>query len=226
MTRITLSLVAVAALAACGDDVTQTTWTQEAGLAVNDGGFGNPTMSNALVQMGARDAMVTLSHRFDAAVPTVITFAFDSATLDAEAQRRLRAQADFINQFPEVRFAVYGHTDLVGSAEYNYQLGLRRAQAAVAYLVTQGVDRGRLEALVSQGETQPLVPTGGRERRNRRAETDVIGFSQAGGDCCLNGQYAAIIFRNYVSSAGGGADAAAAGGGDAGGAAPAPAAGG
>ena len=42
----------------------------------------------------------------------------------------LDQQANFINQFPEVRFAVYGHTGLVGSNGYNYQLGLRRARAA------------------------------------------------------------------------------------------------
>ena len=76
-------------------------------------------------------------------------------------------QADWIRQFPEIRFKVYGHTDLVGSDAYNRNLGLRRAQAAVAYLVSQGVSRSRLEATVSLGETQPIVATQEMERRNR-----------------------------------------------------------
>jgi len=109
-------------------------------------------------------------------------------------------QADWIRQFPEVRFKVYGHTDLVGSVSYNRSLGLRRAQAAVSFLASQGIDRSRLEAVVSFGETQPLVVTDGRERRNRRTVTEVTGFVK-NNPLVLNGKYAAIIFRDYVGSA-------------------------
>jgi peptidoglycan-associated lipoprotein len=71
----------------------------------------------------------------------------------------LRQQATWIQQFPEVRFRVYGHTDLVGSAAYNQALGLRRAQAAVRFLESQGISRSRLEAVASFGKTRPLVNT-------------------------------------------------------------------
>ena len=84
-------------------------------------------------------------------MPTTINFAFNSATLDAEARAVLRQQAAFIRHFPEVALLVYGHTDLVGSRAYNHRLGLRRARAAVDYLVSLGVERSRLEALVSLG---------------------------------------------------------------------------
>ena len=60
----------------------------------------------------------------------------------------LRQQADWIRQFPEVRFKVYGHTDAVGTADYNYGLGQRRANAVVRYLTSQGISRDRLEAAV------------------------------------------------------------------------------
>jgi hypothetical protein len=89
----------------------------------------------------------------------------------------------------------------VGSGAYNYQLGLRRAQTAVAFLVSQGIDRSRLDALVSEGETQPLVITQEEERRNRRTVTEVSGFVQRHPNV-LNGRYAEIIFRDYVNSAG------------------------
>ncbi|TNC70938.1 OmpA family protein [Rubellimicrobium roseum] len=200
----------------------------ELGGELSNRGFGNATMNNVLIQSGQMSYAVSLSNRFADAVPTTINFAFDSAELDAEARTALAQQAAFIRQFPEVRFAVYGHTDLVGSAAYNEGLGLRRAQAAVSFLVSQGIDRGRLEALVSQGETQPLVATQSPERANRRTVTDVRGFVEDNPDV-LNGKYAAIVFREYVLSAttptgfaasgGGGGEAAGGEGGGEGGAA-------
>jgi hypothetical protein len=63
------------------------------------------------------------------------------------------------------------------------------------------VGQARLEALVSQGETQPIIATQSPERTNRRTVTDVRGFVDGAG-AGLNGKYAAIIFRDYVASAG------------------------
>jgi outer membrane protein OmpA-like peptidoglycan-associated protein len=203
MMRLMFGSAALAALAACSHP-TDPTWSSfgtEAGLANNDGGFGNSTMNNTLVMTGQAEYRTNLNNRFNAEVPTTINFAFNSAALDAEAQSILRTQAAWIRQFPEVRFSVFGHTDLVGSAQYNYQLGLRRAQAAVAFLVSQGVERSRLDALVSEGLTQPVVMTQQPERQNRRTVTEVSGFVEAHPNV-LNGKYAEIIFRDYVASAG------------------------
>ena len=202
MRRLLIGTIpALMVLSACAPDPTQSAFNAEAGQAVNDGGFGNATMNNILLQSGQMDAAVAVSGRFAESVPTTINFAFNSAELDATARGILDRQADFILQFPEVRFAVYGHTDLVGSNSYNERLGLRRAQAAVAYLVSRGISQGRLVALVSQGETQPLVATQAPERANRRTVTDVVGFVESRpGE--LNGKYAQIIFRDYVASAG------------------------
>lgn len=130
---------------------------------------------------------------------TTVNFAFNSAALDAGARDTLREQANWIRQFPEVRFNVYGHTDKVGNATYNKRLGLNRANAVVNYLVSQGVERSRLEALVSYGETQPLIVTEGKERRNRRTVTEVSGFV-AGHEHLLDGNYAAVVYREYLVS--------------------------
>jgi len=201
-----LAAASVFALGACenrdflADGQLFDSWTQEAGAFVDEGNFGNPTMNNTLVQTGQRSYLVNLNQRFSADVPTLINFAFDSTALDAEAQQTLRKQADWIRQFPEVRFKVYGHTDLVGSEAYNKSLGLRRAQAAVRFLATQGISRSRLEAVVSFGESQPLIATAERERRNRRTVTEVSGFVK-NHPTLLNGKYAQVIFREYVGSA-------------------------
>jgi outer membrane protein OmpA-like peptidoglycan-associated protein len=189
-------------LSACvqPNDPAWSAFNTEAGKGVTDGGFGNATMNNTLVMTGQAAYRDNLATRFAASVPSTITFAFNSATLDAEAQANLRQQADFMRQFPEVRFSVYGHTDLVGSTAGNYQLGLRRAQAAVSFLASLGIDRSRLDALVSEGKTQPVVMTQGPERRNRRTVTTVSGFVERHPNV-LNGRYAEIIFRDFVTSA-------------------------
>ncbi len=178
-------------LAACG---------YEAGHEVDMGSFGNATMNNTLVQTGERDYAISLAKRFAEEVPTTINFDFDKAVIDAEAAAILDRQADWIRQFPEVRFRVYGHTDAVGSTAYNKALGLRRARAVVSYLASRGIDRSRLEAVVSYGETQPLIPTPGRERRNRRTVTEVTGFVKSH-PTVLDGKYAQIVYREYVNSA-------------------------
>jgi outer membrane protein OmpA-like peptidoglycan-associated protein len=192
-----LMVTSVLALTACTEG---SSWHGEAGKFIDEGGFGNPTMNNALIMSGQLDYVINLNQRFANDVPTMVNFAFNSAVLDASAQAILDKQADWIRQFPEVRFKVFGHTDLVGSNAYNKRLGLRRANAVVAYLSARGISRSRLAAVVSYGETQPLIVTQDEERRNRRTVTEVSGFVQRH-PAILNGKYAQIIHREYVASA-------------------------
>ncbi|MEM9477457.1 MAG: OmpA family protein [Pseudomonadota bacterium] len=182
-------------LAACAPGT-----SREAGAILDEGGFGDPTVTNQLLLTGQLSAVVDLNKRFSEEVPSMVNFAFDSAVLDGASRATLRRQADWIKQFPEVRFRVFGHTDLVGSDAYNQALGLRRARAVVDFLVAQGINRGRLEAVTSFGETQPLVVTENREPRNRRTVTEVSGFLN-NSPAVLNGKYAQVIFREYVDSA-------------------------
>lgn len=164
------------------------------------GGFGDATRANMALQSGEMGYTQMLGQRFAAEVPSTITFAFNSDRLDGAAQAVLAQQANWIRQFPEVRFRVYGHTDLVGSNAYNKALGLRRAQTVVAFLATQGISPSRLEALVSYGETRPVIPVASPEERNRRTVTEVSGFVGRH-PTVMNGKYAAVVFRDYVASA-------------------------
>ncbi|MEY3306778.1 MAG: hypothetical protein RLZZ413_816 [Pseudomonadota bacterium] len=183
-------LLACLALAACDT---------EAGSSMNTGDFGNSTQNNAAVQSGDQSYTIALGQRFAQEVPNTVNFAFNSAQLDGAAEAILRQQATWIRQFPEVRFRVYGHTDLVGGSSFNQALGKRRAEAVVAYLSTQGISRSRLEALVSFGKTRPLVQTTAPELLNRRTVTEVSGFVQ-NHPTVLNGKYAAVVWREYVAS--------------------------
>jgi len=180
------------ALTACTGE-----FNREAGADVMQD-FGNATMNNTMVQSGERDYTVQLAGRFAAEVPNTINFAFNSARLDDIAIATLTQQANWIGQFPEVRFRVYGHTDLVGSNAYNKALGLRRAQAVVSFFASRGISRSRLQALTSYGETSPLVVTDQPELRNRRTVTEVSGFVK-NNPTVLNGKYAEVIYRDYMT---------------------------
>jgi outer membrane protein OmpA-like peptidoglycan-associated protein len=193
-----LATTALLALTACGES--SVSWDRELGSEVDKGSFGNATMNNTLIQTGELSYTVALAERFAAEVPDTINFAFNSSDLSDEARTILKQQANFIRQFPEVRFRVFGHADKVGSNAYNQRLGLRRAQAAVAYLTSQGISRSRLEAVVSFGETRPLIATNEAEVRNRRTVTEVSGFVKSH-PLVLNGKYAEVIWREYVESA-------------------------
>ena len=184
------------ALAACaGPD-----GTQQAGISLDEGNFGNPTMHNHLVQTGQISLATIMSRRFEREVPSMINFAFDSAVLDEDAKRNLAAQAHWMRQFPELRYRVFGHTDAVGSSAYNHRLGQRRANAVRNHLVHLGVPRATILATVSRGETQPLVVTEGREPANRRTVTEIAGAVRRH-PTVMNGQYAQILHRAYIATA-------------------------
>lgn len=184
--------IALGGLSACS--------TAEIGAELDEGGFGNPTMQNIGVHTGEIEVRIDLAQRFASEVDSTVTFAFNSTQLDASARATLDRQANWIKQFPEVRFRVYGHTDLVGSDGYNQRLGKRRADAVVNYLTRHGISRSRLEAVASFGETQPVIITQDREQRNRRTVTEVSGFV-TNNPLVLNGKYAEIIAREYIASA-------------------------
>ena len=192
---------AVAVVAGCStsSDPVYTQFYREAGALTDTGYFGNATLNNRLVMTGERQYTFDLANRFASEVQSTVTFAFNSAQLDGNARAVLQQQASWIRQFPEIRFKVYGHTDAVGTEQYNKALGKRRANAVVSYLSTLGISRSRLEAVVSFGETQPLIVTQGRERRNRRTVTEVSGFVKRH-PTVLDGKYAQIIYRDYVAS--------------------------
>lgn len=198
--KLTLAATSLLALTACTDQKVFSSWYDEAGGYLNDGTFGNATTNNTLVQNGELSYAINLNDRFAAEVDTTVNFEFNSAVLDETARATIAKQASFIAQFPEVRFRVFGHTDLVGSDSYNKTLGMRRARAVVDEMVRRGISRTRLEAVISEGETQPLVATQEPERRNRRTVTEVSGFIR-NNPLIMDGRYAEIIHREYIQSA-------------------------
>ena len=99
-----------------------------------------------------------------------VFYAFDSAEVDAEAQKVLNANAEILRKYPSWVITIEGHSDERGTAEYNLALGERRAAAARTYLVSLGIPADRLKT-VSYGKEFPFDP--GHDEaawaKNRRA---------------------------------------------------------
>jgi outer membrane protein OmpA-like peptidoglycan-associated protein len=104
----------------------------------------------------------------------VLYFEGDSDRLTAESQTRLAEVARSVVERRALAVSIVGHTDTVGTREYNFQLGLRRARRVQEAIRTQPVDQS-IVRVDSHGEADPLVKTGDNvaEPRNRRVEVTV-----------------------------------------------------
>ena len=103
-----------------------------------------------------------------------VAFRFDSAELTELGKGQVYLAAQRLKEKPELRVLIEGHTDYVGSDEYNQKLGLRRAQTVMTELAAQGIAANRMSA-ASLGETNPLInqETDWARAVNRRVEFQV-----------------------------------------------------
>jgi OmpA-OmpF porin, OOP family len=104
-----------------------------------------------------------------------VNFDFDKDTLRPDAIVILDEAADILNKYPQLRVEVAGHTDSIGTDDYNQNLSQRRAQVVYNYLTGKGVDAGRLVGPNGFGEAKPIDVNTTKEgrARNRRTELNV-----------------------------------------------------
>jgi outer membrane protein OmpA-like peptidoglycan-associated protein len=109
-----------------------------------------------------------------------LLYDFDSDVVRAEAASNLRNLAASLEKYANTDLLIVGHTDAVGTSQYNQTLSQRRATAAANYLTAQGVDPARLQA-VGRGETEPLATndTEGGRQLNRRVEVAIYANASA-----------------------------------------------
>ena len=104
-----------------------------------------------------------------------IFFDFDKSDLGQESFVELDKLLQFLRDNPLVKIRINGHTDNVGSHEYNMKLSDQRAAAVVRYLTEKGIGRERISSR-GFGSTQPVdtneTPEG--MARNRRTEFEVL----------------------------------------------------
>ena len=104
-----------------------------------------------------------------------IQFDFDKATLRPQNRELLSRIAGVLLTSQGYRVQVYGHTDDIGSEEYNRGLSEQRAQAVRDYMVEAGIDPGII-GTKGFGKSNPLVPasTPQARQKNRRVEIGIV----------------------------------------------------
>ncbi len=103
-----------------------------------------------------------------------VFFGYDKFSVTTGARKTLKKQAAWLKTYSQVFVTIQGHADERGTREYNLALGDRRANSVKDYLVSLGVNPGRVNT-ISYGKERP-VATGSSESawsQNRRGVTKV-----------------------------------------------------
>ena len=102
-----------------------------------------------------------------------VLFESGKAQLKSAAAGNLNTLVMFLNNYPNRTVLIEGYTDSVGSDDYNQGLSSRRAESVQAYLVGQGIDRGRLTAS-GLGESAPVADNESATGRQMNRRVEVI----------------------------------------------------
>jgi outer membrane protein OmpA-like peptidoglycan-associated protein len=115
-----------------------------------------------------------------------LLFDFNSDRIKPEAATNLKNLAASLSKYPNSSLLIVGHTDAVGSEEFNKGLSERRAISTASYLIGQGVASSRLRTM-GLGESEPVAPndTDANMAKNRRVEVAI---------------YASEAYRNQLKS--------------------------
>jgi peptidoglycan-associated lipoprotein len=173
--RLTLIAAAAASLAACASHpkpsyptaqapATQRTPETPRGPATSS--RPEPVTQNALPG-SERDFAINIGDR--------VYFDYDMYAIRTDAAPLLDAQAGWLKRYPAVQVRIEGNADERGTQEYNLALGARRANAVREYLISHGVDAGRITT-VSFGKEKPIDTGVGEqaEAHNRNAHTAIV----------------------------------------------------
>jgi len=111
----------------------------------------------------------------DWAILKGVNFGFNSVKVTPNARRILDGVAASMKLAPDNRFEIGGHTDSVGVEDYNVDLSRRRAEAVREYLVSKGIEPGRLEVR-GYGASDPVASNDTEEGRslNRRVQLRIL----------------------------------------------------
>lgn len=102
-------------------------------------------------------------------------FAFNSADIQMQSEKEIRYLYDFLQRNPKLTIEISGHTDTIGTENYNQTLSLSRAQALLNRLQSKGISTDRMTA-IGKGSKEPIAPNSTEDGRakNRRVEVKIL----------------------------------------------------
>jgi len=105
-----------------------------------------------------------------------VLFDFDKSVVKPEGKTKLDELVSKLKAINLEVIIAIGHTDSIGSDQYNQKLSMRRAQSVKTYMVSKGIQANRIYT-EGKGEKQPVAPNTTKEGRqkNRRVEVEVVG---------------------------------------------------
>ncbi|MBI5846011.1 MAG: OmpA family protein [Deltaproteobacteria bacterium] len=146
-----------------------------AGAAVGTAvGYNMDKQAKELAQIPNTQVEQTAPDRIVVTMKDSILFATNSSTLVPASQATLKQIAEVMVKYPDTSMIVKGHTDSVGSDDYNLKLSESRAGVVKNFLIGEGVVAGRITS-IGYGESVPVADNNTEAGRasNRRVEIEV-----------------------------------------------------
>ena len=107
----------------------------------------------------------------------IVGFEFDKEVINGESRLILEQLANILTENDGLGVRLSGHTDSVGSLDYNIKLSIRRAESVKRFLIEKGISADKI-VTEGKGETQPIADNKTLKGRlqNRRVEIEVVNF--------------------------------------------------
>ncbi len=148
------------------------------GDGINDEEDKCPNLAGVPENQGCPAISEAIMKRVEFAAKNIL-FVTGSAKLQSKSFKGLNDVAKIMQENPNMKIAIDGHTDNVGSDELNQKLSDNRSNSVMNYLVSKGVDASRITA-AGHGETMPIADnkTAAGKQQNRRVELKLSYYSK------------------------------------------------
>jgi outer membrane protein OmpA-like peptidoglycan-associated protein len=133
-----------------------------------------PVVSQTIPELLTNEADSLMKIKASMPKNLLIYFEFGKSKFNPDPQNENRVSEfkEWMEKYPQTILLVTGHTDMVGTTDYNYDLALKRAQVVGKYVEDQGINSGRM-VVSSKGETEPADDYLTEEGRAKSRRTEI-----------------------------------------------------